>query len=160
MRIYWKSLLVACLAVVTASQAIAQTDPKPPLYWSTYEYNIIRQHFNVCYNYIPEYELQANIDWVNANLKQFGYQTVEIDGWGDTADQLHKMSVQQKWPEMAKLVTDEMVHAFAAVGTYDKIAGVIKKRFAGVNRLSFDMPVKNDHDRGVLKEIVQDLRRP
>jgi hypothetical protein len=24
----------------------------------------------------------------------------------------------------------------------------------------FDMPVKNDHDRGVLKEIIQDLRRP
>jgi hypothetical protein len=67
--------------------------------------------------------------------------------------------VQQKWPEMAKLVTDEMVHAFAAVGTYDEIAGVIKKRFAGVNRLGFDMPVKNDHDRGVLKEILQDLRR-
>jgi len=38
----------------------------------------------------------------------------EIDGWGDTADQLHKLSVQQKWPEMAKLVTEEMVHAFAA----------------------------------------------
>jgi probable F420-dependent oxidoreductase len=83
----------------------------------------------------------------------------EIDGWGDTADQLHKLSVQQKWPEMASLVTDEMVHAFAAVGTYDEIAGVIKKRFAGVNRLSFDMAVKNDHDRGVLKEIIQDLRR-
>jgi hypothetical protein len=83
----------------------------------------------------------------------------EIDGWGDTADNLHRLSVQQKWPEMAKLVTDEMVHAFAAVGTYDEIAGVIKKRFAGVNRLSFDMPVKNDHDRGVLKEIIQDLRR-
>jgi hypothetical protein len=53
-----------------------------------------------------------------------------------------------------------MVHAFAAAGTYDEIAGVIKKRFAGVNRLSFDMSSKNDHDRGVLKEIVQDLRRP
>jgi probable F420-dependent oxidoreductase len=84
----------------------------------------------------------------------------EIDGWGDTADQLHKLSVQQKWPEMAKLVTEEMVHAFAAAGTYDEIAGVIKKRFAGVNRLSFDMSIKNDHDRGVLKEIVQDLHRP
>src|SRR5690348_1117033 len=84
----------------------------------------------------------------------------EIDGWGDTADQLHKLSVQQKWPEMSKLVTEEMVHAFAATGTYDEIAGVIKKRFAGVNRLSFDMSIKNDHDRGVLKEIVQDLRRP
>ena len=41
-----------------------------------------------------------------------------------------------------------MVHAFAAVGTYDEIAGVIKLRFAGVNRLSFDMPVKNDRERG------------
>src|SRR6202167_2327087 len=88
------------------------------------------------------------------------WSNFQIDGWGDTADQLHKLSVQQKWPEMAKLVTDEMVHAFAAVGTYDEIAGVIKKRFAGVNRLSFDMPVKNDHDRGVLKEILQELKHP
>jgi hypothetical protein len=61
---------------------------------------------------------------------------------------------------MSKLVTEEMVHAFAATGTYDQIAGVIKKRFAGVNRLSFDMPIKSDKDRGVLKEILQDLRRP
>jgi probable F420-dependent oxidoreductase len=84
----------------------------------------------------------------------------EIDGWGNTADELHKLSVQQKWTEMSKLVTEEMVHAFAAVGTYDQIAGVIKRRFAGVNRLSFDMPTKDERDRGVLKEILQDLRRP
>jgi alkanesulfonate monooxygenase SsuD/methylene tetrahydromethanopterin reductase-like flavin-dependent oxidoreductase (luciferase family) len=83
----------------------------------------------------------------------------ELDGWTDTAEQLHKLSVQQKWREMPKLVTEEMVHAFAAVGTYDEIASVMRKRFAGVNRLSFDMPVRNDHDRGVLKEILQDLRR-
>ena len=84
----------------------------------------------------------------------------EIDGWGDIAEHLHKLSVQQKWREMAQLVTEEMVHAFAAVGTYDEIAGAIKKRFAGINRLSFDMPARNDHDRGVLKEIVQDLKKP
>ncbi len=84
----------------------------------------------------------------------------ELDGWGDTADHLHKLSVQQKWGEMAKLITDEMVHAFAAVGTYQDIANVMKKRFAGVNRLGFDMPLRNDRDRGVLKEVLQDLRRP
>jgi hypothetical protein len=60
---------------------------------------------------------------------------------------------------MAQLVNEDMVHAFAAVGTYDEIASVMKKRFAGVNRLSFDMAVHNDHDRGVLKEILQDLKR-
>ena len=84
----------------------------------------------------------------------------EIDGWGDTAEQLHKLSVQQKWRDMAELVTEEMVHAFAAVGTYRDIAATIKKRFAGISRLSFDMPVRSDHDRGTLKEIVQDLKRP
>jgi probable F420-dependent oxidoreductase len=83
----------------------------------------------------------------------------ELDGWGDTAEQLHKLSVQQKWREMAALVTEDMVRAFAAVGTYDEIAGVMKKRFAGTNRMGFDMPVRNDHDRGALKEILQDLRR-
>ena len=82
---YWKSLLTACLLVIASSQAIGQTDPyKPPLYWSTYEYNIIRQHLNVCYNYIPETELLANINWVNANLKNLGYNMIEVDGWGDS----------------------------------------------------------------------------
>ena len=83
----------------------------------------------------------------------------ELDGWGDTAEELHRLSVQQKWREMSKLVNEEMVHAFAAVGTYDEIAAVMKKRFAGINRLGFDMPVHNEQDRGVLKEILQDLRR-
>jgi hypothetical protein len=55
MSIHWKSLLAACLLAIASSRAIAQTDPyKPPLYWSAYEYNIIRQHLGVCYNYLPE----------------------------------------------------------------------------------------------------------
>jgi alkanesulfonate monooxygenase SsuD/methylene tetrahydromethanopterin reductase-like flavin-dependent oxidoreductase (luciferase family) len=109
--------------------------------------------------------MRGELEYLKSTIAFYGStrsyrSSFEIDGWGDTADQLHKMSVQQKWPEMAKLVTEEMVHAFAAVGTYDQIASVIKKRFAGTNRLSFDMSIRNDHDRGVLKEIVQDLHRP
>jgi len=84
----------------------------------------------------------------------------ELDGWGDTAEELHKLSMQQKWRDMPRLVSEEMVHAFAAVGTYSDIASVFKKRFAGTNRFSFDILVRDDHDRGVLKEILQDLRQP
>jgi hypothetical protein len=80
-----KSLLTACLLAIAVSQAIGQTNPyKTPLYWSTYEYNIIRQHNNVCYNYIPETDLLANINWVNANLNNLGYKMIEVDGWGDS----------------------------------------------------------------------------
>jgi len=108
--------------------------------------------------------LAKAIDGLKSTIAFYGStrsyrSSFELDGWGDTADQLYKLSVQQKWREMAQLVNEEMVHGFAAVGTYDEIASVMKKRFAGVNRLGFDMPVRNDHDRGVLKEILQDLKR-
>ncbi len=61
---------------------------------------------------------------------------------------------------MPKLVTEEMVHAFAAVGTYNDIAAVMKKRFAGVNRLEFEIPIRGDRDRSVVREVIEDLRRP
>jgi len=84
----------------------------------------------------------------------------ELDGWADTAEQLHRLSVQQRWREMPALVSEEMVHAFAAVGTYRDIASVMKKRFAGINRLSFEIPIRNEHDRGLVREVIQELRRP
>jgi probable F420-dependent oxidoreductase len=83
----------------------------------------------------------------------------ELDGWADRAEQLHRLSVQQKWSEMPKLVTEEMVHAFAAVGTYNDIAAVMKKRFAGVNRLEFEIPIRGDRGRGVVREVIQQLRK-
>jgi hypothetical protein len=60
---------------------------------------------------------------------------------------------------MAKVVNEEMVHAFAAVGTHAEIASVIKKRFAGINRVMFDIPIRDDRDRGTLREIIQELHR-
>lgn len=83
----------------------------------------------------------------------------ELGGWERQAEELHRLSVQQKWSEMAKVVNEEMVHAFAAVGTYADIADVIKKRFAGVNRVMFEIPVRNEHDRDTLREIIQELHR-
>jgi probable F420-dependent oxidoreductase len=83
----------------------------------------------------------------------------ELGGWEDKAAELHKLSIQQRWNEMPRLVSEEMVHAFAAVGTYSEIGANLKKRFAGVNRIGFEIPLRNEHDRGVLREIIQDLHR-
>jgi probable F420-dependent oxidoreductase len=83
----------------------------------------------------------------------------ELGGWSSQAEELHKLSVQQKWSEMPRLVNEEMVHAFAAVGTHADIAAVMKKRFAGTQRIGFEIPLRNERDRGILKEIIQDLHR-
>ena len=60
-----------------------QSPYKAPLYWTAYEYNFIKEKDGVSDNYIPESEWMANINWVDENLKTFGYDMICIDGWGD-----------------------------------------------------------------------------
>jgi Chitobiase/beta-hexosaminidase C-terminal domain/Alpha galactosidase C-terminal beta sandwich domain len=43
----------------------------------------MQEKANVANNYISEADLLANINWVDANLKQYGYTMISIDGWGD-----------------------------------------------------------------------------
>ena len=63
---------------------LSQTNPyKAPLYWSVYEHHYVKELAGVTDNYIPESELLANINWVEANLKPYGYTMVCMDGWGD-----------------------------------------------------------------------------
>jgi hypothetical protein len=98
----WNRYLIACLALLAGCSGEDQpgesaADPyKPPLYWDVYEYHIVRQQVSgrgptdvvpgllLVENYIPESEFMANIDWVEEDLKPFGYDMVAIDGWGDT----------------------------------------------------------------------------
>ncbi len=62
----------------------AQTNPfNAPLYWSVYEHHIEKEYAGVSDNYIPESELMANVNWVDENLKDFGYTMICMDGWGD-----------------------------------------------------------------------------
>jgi Alpha galactosidase C-terminal beta sandwich domain/Secretion system C-terminal sorting domain len=63
----------------------AQNPYKAPLAWSVYENNFLKQQAGVTDNYISETDFQKNIDWVDQNLKIYGYNTVCMDGWGDVA---------------------------------------------------------------------------
>ena len=60
------------------------------------------------------------------------YKSVmDVHGWGDVTLQLHRLSLQGQWKEMSALITDEMVDAFAMVGSYDALPGLIEKRYGG-----------------------------
>ena len=48
-----------------------------PLYWSTYDYE------NVSNTLIPEDVWKANVDWVAATFRDYGYTMVCTDGWID-----------------------------------------------------------------------------
>lgn len=63
----------------------AQNPYKAPLYWSVYEHHILKEQAGQSSNYIPETEWLANIDWVDENLRDLGYDMICIDGWGDVS---------------------------------------------------------------------------
>jgi regulation of enolase protein 1 (concanavalin A-like superfamily) len=71
---------------IAHSQSFPANPYKAPLYWSVYEYHIMRERTGLpgSQNYIPESEFSAHVDMVEAKLKPFGYNMLCLDGWGDT----------------------------------------------------------------------------
>lgn len=85
-------------------------------------------------------------------------RTFELHGWGDTARHASELSRAQRWTEMSALVSDEMLHTVATIGTYEQIAEKLNDRYAGrVDRIEFSIPVETPDDADVLSGILADL---
>lgn len=57
---------------------------------------------------------------------------LELHGWGDVADELHRLSRRGEWDNMGSLIDDEMLEAFAVVAPADKYAAALRNRCDGV----------------------------
>ena len=59
---------------------------------------------------------------------------------------------------MAKEVSDDVVHLFAAVGRYDQILGAITKRFGGLTD-ALNARANTALPGHLPRELIQDIRR-
>jgi len=57
---------------------------------------------------------------------------LECHGWGQAARDLTRKSIQGDWEGMAILVSDEMLDAFAIVGTPDQLSEKLRQRYTGL----------------------------
>ncbi len=80
---------------------------------------------------------------------------MDIEGFGEQAERLTALSKLGRWDEMAQVFTDEMASRFAAIGTHDVIAARVRERFAGMSAIHLPMPVRDDAEREVAREIVR-----
>jgi probable F420-dependent oxidoreductase len=81
-------------------------------------------------------------------------------GWGALVDELHEYSVQKRWEEMPKRISDEVLDTIAVIGTQDEIADKLRKRYGRLaTALEWGMPVRTPADREALKAAIQDLHR-
>ena len=81
---------------------------------------------------------------------------LDMHGWGDLHEELHRLSVRGEWKTMAGLIDDDVLNTFAVVGEPDKVGPEILRRFGGmVDRFSLYAPYALDD--GVRRQIVADL---
>ncbi len=86
--------------------------------------------------------------------------TFEVHGLGDLAQTLNQYSRAQRWSEMASLISDEVLHQYAVVGTYDCIEERLRARYAGLaSALEFSIPVQHAADAETLRTIVKGLQK-
>ena len=100
-----------------------------------------------------EEELTAAIQVVKTQIGFYGstpaYKPVlELHGWGDLHTALNELSKRGGWDEMAGLIPDEVVAAFAVVGTPEEAVDELLHRYGDVaTRISIPMPADIDPDR-------------
>jgi probable F420-dependent oxidoreductase len=70
------------------------------------------------------------------------YLTVlEAHGWQDVGEELGKLARDKRWNEMPRLVTDEMLGAFAVEAAPDEIGPALKDRYDGlIDRVALYLP--------------------
>jgi probable F420-dependent oxidoreductase len=84
---------------------------------------------------------------------------LEVHGFQETVQRLHEMSVQGQWEQMGRVISDEILDAFAAVGGYDEVASQLKERFGSLlDEVTFNMEVSSPGDEQALRRIIEELK--
>jgi probable F420-dependent oxidoreductase len=110
-------------------------------------------------------EERANLDRLARRQISFygstpAYRPVlELHGWGDLQTELNVLSKQGKWEEMAGLIDDEILEAFAVVAELDDLAAAVRRRSEGaLDRISFyGLP---SFDQDTRSRFVAELQAP
>ncbi|MFZ0835008.1 MAG: LLM class F420-dependent oxidoreductase [Mycobacterium sp.] len=86
-------------------------------------------------------------------------KVLELHGWGDLHDELHRLSLKGQWDAMGSLVDDEILDAFAVVAPIDELAGKLRSRCAGaIDRVLLGFPKSVSEAK--VAEILDELRTP
>ena len=73
---------------------------------------------------------------------------LEAHGWGEVQDELNGLSKQGQWKEMGKVITDDILDAFAVQGSPGELPGLVLGRFGDlVDRIGFYAPYRTDPEQ-------------
>ncbi len=97
-----------------------------------------------------EEEIAEGVAFVKQQIAFYGstpaYRPVlELHGWGELQEELNAMTKKGEWDRMAELIDDEMVKAFAVVGTPEEAVAELRRRYGDVaTRVTLTLPPEAD----------------
>ena len=102
-------------------------------------------------------------DWVRYRVAFYGstqayWPVFDVHGLGDLGRKLNAMTRAGQWNEMAKEVSDDVVHLFAAVGRHDQIVAALEARYAGLVD-TIQTGAGDGSALGLPADLIQDIKR-
>jgi probable F420-dependent oxidoreductase len=82
---------------------------------------------------------------------------LQLHGWHDLGAELHRLSREGRWTEMAARVSDDVVREFTAAARYDQLGRAIAERFGGYSD-SIELGFPPATPAGEVKEILKDIQ--
>ncbi|OBA63252.1 LLM class F420-dependent oxidoreductase [Mycobacterium sp. 1100029.7] len=84
-------------------------------------------------------------------------KVLELHGWGDLHTELNRLSKQGEWNAMGSLIDDEILAAFAVVGTVDTVGEALRKRCEGaVDRV---LPIFYNASQSCITAAMKEFRQ-
>lgn len=86
----------------------------------------------------------------------------ELHGWNELGERLHALSLDGRWDEMERLVSDEMAAQFATIAPLADLGDALRETWSGLLgtiHLPTDLPLDRDEDRRQVQRIVETLQR-
>lgn len=98
-------------------------------------------------------ELAAGVASVKEQIGFYGstpayHPVLDLHGWGELGERLNRMSKRGEWDRLAEEIDDEVVDAFAVVGSPEEVVAELVRRYGDVaTRLTLPLPDRPDMDR-------------
>ncbi len=84
---------------------------------------------------------------------------LECHGFQEIGQRLFRMSLEGQWDEMGKVISDDILDAFAVIGEYDEIAPQVLERYGGlVDAVGLTVATAGPADEPQLRRIIGTLQ--
>jgi probable F420-dependent oxidoreductase len=110
-----------------------------------------------------EEEIAEGVAFIKNQIAFYGstpaYRPVlELHGWGSLQEELQAMTKRGEWDSMSALIDDEVLHAFAVVGTPEEAVAEVRRRYGDIaTRIQLAMPEDRDEERW--RALFAELRK-